>query len=260
MRLVLLVVTAMLAGCAAPDQPKEQNAPARTAGTTESPAIERAKIHTELGVSYYQNGQLGVALEELHTAVSADRSYAPAYDALALVYMELKEDAQAEANFRQSLKMNPNSSETRNNYGLFLCQRGREKEGLRQLLDALKNPLYQTPDVAYKNAGVCARKLGDNKAAEGYFQRAVKLNPNQAQAWFGLAEVAYARDDWPAAKEYLGRYAALVENPGPEGLWLGARIEYRLGDRTALANYGMQLRRRFPSSRETKAYLDGRFE
>ena len=259
-RLVLLVVTTVLAGCAAPDQPKQQNVPARTAGTTESVAIERAKIHTELGVSYYQNGQLGVALEELHTAVNADRSYAPAYDALALVYMELKEDAQAEANFRQSLKMNPNSSETRNNYGLFLCQRGREKEGLRQLLDALKNPLYQTPDVAYKNAGVCARKLGDNKAAEGYFQRAVKLNPNQAQAWFGLAEVAYARDDWPAAKEYLGRYAALVENPGPEGLWLGARIEHRLGDRTALANYGMQLRRRFPSSRETKAYLDGRFE
>jgi type IV pilus assembly protein PilF len=195
----------------------------------------------------------------LHTAVNADRSYAPAYDALALVYMELKEDAQAEANFRQSLKMNPNSSETRNNYGLFLCQRGREKEGLRQLLDALKNPLYQTPDVAYKNAGVCARK-SDPKLAEGYFHRAVKLNPNQAQAWYGLAEVSFARDDYAAAKEYLGRYVALVGNPGPDGLWLGARIEHRLGDRTALANYGMQLRRRFPSSPETKAYLDGRFE
>jgi type IV pilus assembly protein PilF len=51
-----------------------------------------------------------------------------------------------------------------------------------------------------------------------------------------------------------------MENPGPEALWLGARIEHRLGDRTALANYGQQLRRRYPSSPETKAYLDGRFE
>jgi type IV pilus assembly protein PilF len=174
--------------------------------------------------------------------------------------MELKENDRAEANFKQALKLNPNSSETRNNYGLFLCQSGKEQEGLRQLLDALKNPLYQTPDVAYRNAGVCARKTGDLKQAQSYFERAVKLNARQAQAWFGLAEVAYARDDYAAAKASLARYTALVPNPGPEALWLGARIEHRLGDRTALANYGLQLRRRFPSSPETKAYLDGRFE
>jgi len=259
MRLLMLSLTVLLAGCAAQETHK-QNVPARTTGTTDSVASQRAKIHTELGVSYYQHGQLGVALEELNTAVSADRSYAPAYDALALVYMELKEDDQAEGNFRQALKLNPNSSETKNNYGLFLCQRGKEKEGLRQFLDALKNPLYTTPDVAYKNAGMCARRGGDIKGAESYFQRAVKLNPRQTQALYGLAETNFAHDDYPAAKEYLSRYVALVENPGPEALWLGARIEHRLGDRTALAAFGSQLRRRYPSSPETKAYLDGRFQ
>ena len=258
-QVALLALAVLLAACTTQNAPK-QTVGARTASTTDSIAAERAKIHTELGVNYYQNGQLGVALEELNTAVASDRSYAPAYDALALVYMELKDDNQAEANFRQALKLNPNSSETKNNYGLFLCQRGKEKEGLRQLLDALKNPLYPTPEVAYKNAGVCARKSGDIKGAETYFQRAVKLNPRQAQAWYGLAEVSFVRDDYAAAKQYLGRYVSLVEKPGPEALWLGARIEHRLGDRTALANYGLQLRRRYPSSPETKAYLDGRFE
>jgi len=257
--LAAVLLSAALAGCAASNAPKE-NSPGRTSSTTGSVAFERAKIHTELGVSYYQNGQLGVALEELHTAINADRSYAPAYDALALVYMELKEDDRAEANFKQSLKINPDSAETRNNYGLFLCQRGREKEGLHELLDALKNPLYSTPDVAYKNAGVCARRSGDPKLAETYFQRAVKLNAKQGPAWFGLAELAYARDDYAAAKQYFARYTALVENLGPEALWLGARIEHRLGDRVALASYGQQLRRRFPSSPEAKAYADGRFQ
>jgi type IV pilus assembly protein PilF len=258
-RIALLSLTALLAACQTHETPK-QNVPARTASSTDSVASERAKIHTELGVNYYQSGQLGVALEELNTAVASDRTYAPAYGALALVYMELKDDERAEANFRQALKMNPNSSETKNNYGLFLCQHGREKEGVRQLLDALKNPLYPTPDVAYKNAGVCARKAGDIKDAENYFQRALLLNPRQAQALYGLAEANYARDDYVVAKQYLVRYVSLMENPGPEALWLGARIEHRLGDRTALANYGQQLRRRYPSSPETKAYLDGRFE
>jgi type IV pilus assembly protein PilF len=263
MRIFALSLAAILMGCAAQSAPRHSSVPARTASTVDSVASERAKIHTELGVNYYQNGQLGVALEELNTATKADRSYAPAYGALALVYMELREDEQAEANFRQALKLNPNGSETKNNYGLFLCQRGKEQEGLRQLLDALKDPLYQTPDVAYKNAGMCARKAGDMKGAESYLLRAVKLNPRQAQALYGLAEVNFARDDYAAAKQYLSRYAGLMENAGPEALWLGARIEHRLGargDRTALANYGMQLRRRYPSSPEAKAYQDGRFE
>lgn len=261
--IALLALVGLLSACASQTPSKSSQSSqtvARSSSTVDSVPVERAKIHTELGVSYYQAGHLGVALEELNTAVAADRTYAPAYDALGLVYMELKEDERAESNFKQALKINPNASETKNNYGLFLCQRNREKEGLRLLLDALKNPLYSTPDVAYKNAGTCARKAGDLASAELYFQRAVKLNPAQTQALLGLADVSYARSDYPAAKATFGRYIAVVPNPGPDALWLGARIENRLGDRAAVTSYGTQLRRRFPSAPETKAYLDGRFE
>jgi type IV pilus assembly protein PilF len=174
--------------------------------------------------------------------------------------MELKEDGKAEKNFRQALQIDPSSSEAKNNYGMFLCQRGREKEGIQQLMGALKNPLYPTPEIAYKNAGLCARKAGDTKAAEGYFIQALKLNPKQPQALYSLAEIDYLRDDVAGAKQYMSRYFTAVENPGPEALWLGARVERKLGDRTALANYGMQLRRRYPSAPETKAFLEGRFE
>jgi type IV pilus assembly protein PilF len=174
--------------------------------------------------------------------------------------MELKDDDEAEKYFRQALKIDPSNSEAKNNYGQFLCQRGRQKEGIRQLLDALKNPLYATPDVAYKNAGLCARKAGDAKSAEEYFLKALKLNPNQPQALYSMAEISYLRDDYGAAKQYISRYLTVVENAGPEALWLGARIERKIGDRTALANYGMQLRRRYPSSPQTKAFVEGRFE
>jgi type IV pilus assembly protein PilF len=51
-----------------------------------------------------------------------------------------------------------------------------------------------------------------------------------------------------------------VPTPGPEALWLGARLERKLGDRTAMLSYGNQLRRRFPSAPETKAFLEGRFQ
>jgi type IV pilus assembly protein PilF len=259
-RLALTTALLFVAACSSqkpqtpPDPPRPDSRPVK------STPLERAKIHTELGVSYFQNAQLGIALEELNTAVSADKTYAPAYNALGLVYMELKEDSKAESNFRQAIRLDPSSSEAKNNYGLFLCQRGRENEGIRQLLEALKNPLYPTPDVAYKNAGLCARKAGDTKAAEGYFMQALKFNPKQPQALYGLAEIDYSRDDLAGAKQYINRYFSAVENAGPEALWLAARVERKLGDRPALANYGMQLRRRYPSAPETKAFLEGRFE
>ena len=258
--LAAVAAVAALLGCSqspskdsAPPVPK----PSTTEAKPSSPR-ERATIHTQLGVTYYEAGKLSVALEELNHAIDIDRTYAPAWNARALVNMDLKEDARAEADFKQALRLDSNGSDIKNNYGLFLCQRNRGKDGIRYFLDAVKNPLYATPDVAYKNAGLCARNLGD-KDAEGYFLRAVQLNPNQPQALFNLADIAFARGDAAAAKRYLDRYMRATPNAGPEELFLGARVEYLLGDRTAYMNYGNQLRRRYPAAPETKAFAEGRF-
>jgi type IV pilus assembly protein PilF len=252
---VLIAAALVLAGCGS-GAPKQPPAPKEGAAAS---ARERAKIHTELGVSYYESGKLGIALEELTVAIRADKSYAPAWNARALVYMELKEDDQARRDFKQALKLDPNSSETKNNYGLFLCQRNRTQEGIRYFLDAIKNPLYATPDVAYKNAALCALNAGDKDAAEEYFLKALKINASQPQALYNMAALDFARDRNSSAKDYLARYVKAVESPGPEALLLGARIERRLGDRAAMLSYGNQLRLRFPSSPEAKAFLEGRF-
>jgi len=257
-RVIAVGLVVVLAACAGNTDKKSDSAVKDESGSTRP--LERAKIHTELGVGYYEDGKLGVALEELNVAIAADKTYAPAWNARALVYMDLKDYAHAESDFKQALKMDSNNADTKNNYGLFLCQRKRSEEGIRYLLDAIKNPLYSTPDMAYENAGLCARNTGDMKAADDYFQKALKLNPSQPQALYSMADLSFSRDNYPAAKSYLNRYMRVVPSAGPEALWLGARIEQRLGDRTALASYGTQLRRLYPSAPETKAYLEGRFE
>jgi type IV pilus assembly protein PilF len=254
-----MLLAALAAGCAS-SQPAKQGKASEAPDSEAGRALERAKIHTQLGVGYFEAGRAGLALQELTIAVEADRTYAPAYNARALVHMELKEDAKAEADFKQALKVDPNYSEAKNNYGWFLCQRDRGQEGIRYLMEAVRNPLYETPDLAYKNAGLCARKMGKEQEAEGYFERALKLNPNQPAALYAMAEVRYAHGDLQTARELMNRYMTLVPNPGAEQLWLAARLERRLGDRTAMMNYGNQLRRRFPGAPETKAFLEGRFE
>jgi type IV pilus assembly protein PilF len=256
-RLWLAALLCLTACGGAPQKPADATG-AQTA--KEATARERARIHTELGVSYYEAAKPAIALEELNESIRIDRSYAPAWGARALVYMDLGEDAKAEADFKQAMRVDPNDSDTKNNYGLFLCNRNRGKQGIRYFQEAIKNPLYETPDVAYKNAGLCARNIGDAKGAEDFFQRALRANPNQPQALYSMADLSFGRDDYAGGKQYLDRYMRAVPTPGPEALWLGARLERKLGDRTAMLSYGNQLRLRFPSAPETKAFMEGRFQ
>ena len=137
-RLALLLVFAIT--CAAAVADDEQTGPRY-----------RAQLHTDLGAAYFGRGQLGVALEELNTALKADSHYAPTYNLLGLVYMELREDDKAEDNFRRSLSLDSADSDANNNYGWFLCQHGKIDDAIRHFMTALKNPLYATPDKRCKH-------------------------------------------------------------------------------------------------------------
>ncbi|MBI3221729.1 MAG: type IV pilus biogenesis/stability protein PilW [Nitrosomonadales bacterium] len=248
MNRVLILSFVLLAGCAAGgrtgfEQAKNVNA--------------SAKVHTELAGMYYERAQLGVALGEIEQALQADRNYAPAYNVRGLVNLALREYKEAEQDFQQSLSLDKNDSDTHNNYGWFLCQRGREKESIAHFMAAIKNPLYATPERAYLNAGVCAKKAGDSKDAEEFLQRALLVQPGLTDAMLPLAELNFANGDYVTAKKYFAGYSEKAESLTAEQLWLAVRIERKVGDRNSEASYSMQLRKRYPDARETQLLTNG---
>lgn len=219
----------------------------------------RAQAHTELAAAYYARGQMGVALDELNIALQSDSGYGPAYNILGLVYMELREDGKAEDSFQRALGINQADSDVHNNYGWFLCQRGRVDDAIKHFMAALKNPLYATPDKSYLNAGICSRKKNNEAEAEDFLLKALKLQPQQSQALFHLADIHFKRGNLIEAKSYITRYSR-TGALAAEGLWLGVRIERKLGDREAEASYGLQLRKNFPDSPEAMALRSGKYE
>lgn len=254
-----LMLAVLLAGCA--QQPEQPNLlPEAPLSAGRADARTRADTHTQLGAAYYEVGQFATALEALNEALKADPGYGPAHNVLGLVYMDLREDKLAEQSFLRALQINPQDSDANNNYGWFLCQRKRYEEGLKFFLTALRNPLYQSPDKSFVNAGICSRLRGDVAGAREFFERALKVAPNQPQALFELADMAFQRGEVAEARAQLARLLRLGVRPTAEVLWLGLRIERRLGDKDAEASYGLQLRRNFPESRETQALLNRQFE
>ena len=58
------------------------------------------------------------------------------------------------------------------------------------------------------------------------------------------------------AKGYLNRLTQ-VSVANAEILWLGVRVERKLGDRNSEASYAMQLKNKFPDSKEARSLASG---
>lgn len=253
---------ALLPASMAQGQNQPSNAASSDSTTTSAKpkdTLTRAKLHTELGALYFQTGNLIVALEELTIATSINPDYAPAYSTRGLVLYYIKELASAESDFKRALSLSENDPEINNNYGWFLCQTGKEKESIPYFDKAMKNPLYQTPALAYLNAGACYIKLNQLEVAEEHIRKSLRLMPENSQALFQLAKILYLKGNYDAAREYLKRVTGSSE-PSAEVLWLYLRVERRLGDGSAEASLASQLRRKYPDSPEYQELLRGNFE
>jgi len=245
-----LLAAALLSGCVSGGASRAQQG-------QESANTKSAQIHTELAGLYFERSQMGIALSEIDLAVRADRNYAPIYNVSGLIHMALHEDKEAEAAFQQSLSLDKADSEAHNNYGWFLCQRGKEKESIPHFMAAVKNPLYNTPERAYLNAGLCSQKAGNLADADDFLRRALSIQPDLMQALQAMAEVKFATGDYVDAKKYLARFVQGNENLTAAQLWLAVRIERKNGDNDAAASYGLQLRKRYPDAGETQLLMNG---
>ncbi|WP_028312849.1 type IV pilus biogenesis/stability protein PilW [Derxia gummosa] len=221
-------------------------------------ARKRAQIRVELAANYYTENKFEVALQELKNAVSADPSYPEAYNLYGLVYMAIGEREKAEENFSRALRLAPNDSSVNTNYGWFLCRNGREKQSLPYFDAALKNPLYPTPSVPARSAGICAYRLGDYPLARNYLQRSFDSEPGNPTTMFHLSRTYLRLGDLERARFYAQRLNRQI-TPTAESLWLEVRIEHARGDRDAEVLALTQLRRQFPESREYAAFQRGDF-
>jgi tetratricopeptide (TPR) repeat protein len=89
--------------------------------------------------------------------------------------------------FEAAASINPRDPMSRSNIGTYLQIHGRIREAIAQYESAIA----LTSDSgllaqAYANLGAAQRMLGEDEPARQSFDQALRLNPNQANAWLGL--------------------------------------------------------------------------
>ena len=227
--------------------------------TDQSELQRRAQLRLQLAVGYYGQGQLATALDEIKQSLQIDPNFADAHGVRALIHMDMGETQLAEESFQRAMKLAPGNPDFANNYGWFLCENGGERASLAYFETALKSRAYTSPAKALNNAGVCNMRLGEMAAAERYFNQAFQADPGNTDASLNLSQLYYRRGDYQRARFHVGRMLR-AENASAAALWMGVKIERKLGDQDAASSLSNQLRRRFPDSREYAALTRGAYD
>lgn len=218
--------------------------------------VKAASVNAELAITYMKQDNLRAAVEKIDKALEQNPRSADVQMAAGFVYDRLGEDRKAGSHFDQAVKLGGKGNpDVYNNAGAFQCRKGDKKRGEELFLRAAASPLYRTPEVAYVNAGHCARADGRPKDAERYFREALARRPNMADPLLQLADLQHEAGNNMQARAFVQRYHDAAPATA-QSLWLGYRIERDQGDRVAAAEYERRLRMEFPTSAEAARLFD----
>lgn len=244
--LTVLLIAGLLAACATTSDPTSVRG-----GVDRVSPVRGAEINTRLGIGYLERGQLQIAMEKLQLALQHDPDHVPAHLTLALIHEQIGDAQNARRHYRQAARLAPNDGGTQNAYAVFLCRQGEFPEADRRFLSATEDPFYATPEVAWTNAGACARRSGDLDKANQYLRQALEHDPEYPDPLYHLAEINYQQGEAFRARAFLQRYEAFAA-PEAAALWLGYQIETRLGNATEANQYASRLDREFPDSDQAR--------
>jgi type IV pilus assembly protein PilF len=213
-----------------------------------------AEVNAQLGIEYMRKGMYEASMEKLTKAVRQNPNLQLAQVSLAILYERLGEEELAEKHYRKAYSINRKNPVTLNAYGQYLCRTGKLDQADEMFAVAVKDPLYQYPELIYTNAGICARKRPDLELADRYFREALKRNPKYRPALQEMVRDTFAQEQYLATRAYLQRLQEMGPL-APEFLWIGVRAESELDDKNAMASYSMLLKNRYPESDETQELI-----
>ena len=242
--LIICMLAIGAAGCAS-----------NSGSNSKADPVRASQINLDLAVDHLRKGNLALAKEKLDRSLEQDPRNAAAHSVAGLLYDRLGNTNKADSHFQRAVSLAPDNSEYKNNYPVFLCQHGRHARGEKLALQAASDRLYRTPEIAYFNAGTCARNAGNLDSAEQHFRQALKFKPRFEEALLQMADIEYEQKNYMSARAFLQRYME-VGRTTPASLWLGVRIERSLGNTAIAQHYAHRLKTEYPNANQTKELVE----
>ncbi|MEY2952350.1 MAG: hypothetical protein RLZZ401_437 [Pseudomonadota bacterium] len=256
-QIFVLIAVLVLVACVA--GPRGAGGQDQTTDSDESEVRKRARPRLELALGYFEQGQVRVALDEVKQALQQDPAYAEAYNLRGMIYMRLDDMRLAEDSFRQAMALNARDGNTLHNYGWLLCTQGRHADAISLFSQAMTLPGYREGARTLMALGLCQARAGFMADAEASLVKSYALDPVNPVTGYNLTRLLFQRGDNVRAQFYIRRLNN-SEYANAESLWLGIKVERKIGNLDAMRQLGDQMNKRFAQSREAQWYVKGSFD
>ncbi|MBF0568237.1 MAG: tetratricopeptide repeat protein [Nitrospirae bacterium] len=147
----------------------------------------QVKGHYAHGVSKMKEDDYQGAFVEFKKALEIDPKDKDSLNALGLVNHRFGDYTSAKESFLKAIASDKNFSDAYNNLGITCAVMGQWAESVEAFRNALKNPLYATPDKSYQNLGFSLYRLGKYDDAIKSFRDSLSRNRNNIGSYLGIA-------------------------------------------------------------------------
>ncbi len=154
--------------------------------STNEQALQKASIHSRLGLNHLQQGDPTSALRELLEAERLNPNDPQTHYALGWAYSAKGRFPQALEHYRQALKLDPKYTEAHNAMGGAYLEMGLWDEAIKEFETVLRDILYLTPFYVLNNMGWAYYKKGARKSAIEYFKKAIAMKPDFGLAYYNM--------------------------------------------------------------------------
>lgn len=254
-----VLLTALLAGCQSTSQSSSTVYQGIDPSQRKRDKSELAQARTALAGQFIAQRQLDAAKRQLDEALEADSRYAPAYDMMGnLLRVEGSPSnvAKADEYFKKAISLDPEFTQARNNYGVYLSERGRYQEAIEQFNIAGGTLGYRNRAGALENLGLTYLKMNNPAAAEVAFNKAMETERGTVVAKMEMIDILINRRESLKAKEYFEDLKSLSQMHGqpmpPRLIYQGIRINILQNNRQEIQRLSSQLLSQYPLSDEAK--------
>lgn len=214
--------------------------------------------YTQLGVGYLQNGHPDRARHRLQRALEIDERYAPANDAMGMLWQFEGEFDLAEEFFKKAIKEDKKFTQARHNLGRLYLQLGQYDKAQKELQHATNDRYYNGRPEAFNDVALTYYRQDQAEQAIAAYQQTLRLAPYHAQALVNISTLMFEEQDFNNSQKYFDRLDRLANEEKvahtAHSLWLGiklATIQQNTERAIALAS---DLKRHFPESTEYQLY------
>lgn len=227
-------------------------------GADEETRKKESIASQQLAYAFLRESQPSKALVELAKAEASHPNDPEIKNLLGLAYWAKREQAMAEAKFKEALVIDQNFSDAWNNLGALYLDTNRYDEAVLAFEKALKNVYYSTSERALANQGWALYKLGRLDEAKKKLTEATQVAPTFALAYKNLGLVLADMGDHAGAVANFDKVLRLYSLDQETHFARGASL-LKLGDRAGAAKSFEEAYKLGPTTelgKSAKTYID----